>query len=99
MNTVIYLWITCVYGLGDPICMKTDITYSQHARPILEKNCAGCHNNNNPGLNWLKYEDAFRKRDRIKVRVQNRSMPPGFPVMTEEERATLIEWVDQGGKK
>ncbi len=77
---------------------KSTLTYTRDARPVLERRCAQCHNQRWPGYNWLNYDDAYAKRDKIKLRVKNFSMPPA-QTMPKAERDTLIEWIEQGAKK
>lgn len=66
--------------------------------PIFKKRCAQCHNSTTPGMNWQDYKVAFAKRDKIRLRVTNRSMPPN--VRLDKEEIELIQkWVDQGGQE
>jgi uncharacterized membrane protein len=69
-------------------------------KPILNNRCAQCHNQNWPDKNWMDYDTAFKNKDKIKLRLQNQTMPPGNNTqMTDDERKTVIKWVDDGGKK
>jgi uncharacterized membrane protein len=79
---------------------NADLTYTKDIRPIFEKRCANCHSSNWPDKNWMDYETAKKNKDRIKFRVENKTMPPGNSTnMTEEERKKVIQWVKDGAKK
>ena len=77
-----------------------DVTYTKDAKPIFQKHCSNCHNQGWVDKNWMDYDTAFKNMDKIKLRVDNHSMPPGNTTnMTKEERKTIVDWVDGGGKK
>jgi len=79
---------------------SADITYTKDVRPIIQNRCSQCHNQNWPDKNWMDYDIAFKNKDKIKLRVQNQTMPPGNSTgITKEERKTIIDWVDGGGQK
>ena len=76
------------------------LSYDKDAKPIFEKRCAQCHNANWPATNWLDYTVAKDNKDKIKFRLENKSMPPGNSTgMTEDERKTIIKWINEGAKK
>ena len=85
------LMLLTVVSMSEP-------TYTKDAKPIFEKRCSNCHNENFSGNNWLEYDQAYAKRDKIKTRIQNKTMPMGED-MPQKERNTLIKWVDAGAKK
>lgn len=71
----------------------------QDVKPIFQKHCAQCHNANWPEKNWLDESKAKRDAQKIKLRIENKTMPPGnFTKMTEEERQKIIDWVKEGAK-
>lgn len=77
-----------------------EITYTKDVKPILKSKCSSCHGEMWPDKNWMNYEKAFENRDKIKLRVSNKTMPPGnVTEMTDDERKVLSDWVDGGGKK
>jgi hypothetical protein len=73
------------------------LTY-QDILPIIKKNCAMCHNSSVPERNWLDYKTAFKKRESIKKRLQDKTMPIGV-VMLESDRQLMIDWVNMGARK
>ena len=74
-----------------------NVTYEANVKPIFEQRCARCHSTGS--LNWMKYDNAFLYKDSIRWRVWAvRNMPPDFSI-TEEERNTIKEWVDQGARQ
>jgi uncharacterized membrane protein len=69
-------------------------------KPILQNRCAQCHSANWPDKNWMDYEVAKKNADKIKLRLENKTMPPGNGTnITDEERKKVIQWVDGGSKK
>jgi uncharacterized membrane protein len=77
-----------------------ETTYTKDVQPIIQSRCSQCHNASVPERNWMDYNTAFKHRSMIKLRVENKTMPPGNSTgMTEDERKTIIKWVDDGGKK
>jgi uncharacterized membrane protein len=77
-----------------------DITYTKDVKPIFERRCSQCHNANWPDKNWLDYNKAKENKDKIKIKVKDKTMPPGNSTeITEEERNIIIQWVDDGAKK
>lgn len=78
---------------------NAEITYKD-IKPILENRCAQCHNSNWADKNWMDYDTAKKNADKIKLRVENKTMPPGNNTqMTEDERKKVIQWVKDGAKK
>jgi len=77
-------------------------TYTKDIRPIVMNRCTPCHTGQVQGLpNFSKYEVAFKKRDKIMLRVvTQKSMPPGnFTNITDKERNLIKQWIDAGAKK
>jgi uncharacterized membrane protein len=82
------------------IVVATNLTYTTDIKPIFEKRCSQCHNANWADKNWMDYDTAYKNRDKIKLRVENQTMPPGNSTnMTKEERDKVIKWVKEGAKK
>jgi uncharacterized membrane protein len=79
---------------------STETTYTKDAQPIFKSRCSVCHNEYMPDKNWMDYKIAFGKKDLIKAKMIDKSMPPGNSTnITDDERKTLIKWADDGGKK
>ncbi len=72
------------------------------ANTIVQQRCARCHGNGNVmgGLSLATPQDIQRHAANIKARaVLSQSMPQGnITQMTNDERATLGRWIDQGAK-
>ena len=79
------------------IALASDPTYTRDAKPIFKNRCAKCHDYI-VGKNWQNYSDAFKWKDFIKFKMISKEMPPGED-MPQEERDTLIRWVDTGAKQ
>lgn len=78
-----------------------EVTYTKDIKPIFEKHCASCHNSGWADKNWMDYDTAKKNSLKIKDRVfVVKDMPPGnLTEMTDKERETVAQWVDQGAKK
>lgn len=75
---------------SDPV--KITAPNYQQILPILITRCAACHNPGTPKMNWLDYEIAFKNREKIKFRLETRTMPPAGYILLDEEREKLINW-------
>lgn len=73
------------------------ISFKKDMLPLIQQKCSICHNFSTPERNWLDYKTAFKKREQIKLRLDNRTMPIGT-TMTDAERNLMIDWVKQGAK-
>jgi mono/diheme cytochrome c family protein len=86
-------------------------TYLRDVLPILMGKCGRCHNDQTSFLqNWLDYSVASQKRWEIKRRVWDswhgdyfkQPMPTGnspeSQAITDEERATIRNWVESGAE-
>ncbi|MDA1092641.1 MAG: hypothetical protein O3A25_05150 [Acidobacteria bacterium] len=83
-------------------------TYNQDVGSILLENCASCHRPNQVApMPLLSYQDARPWARAIKAKVASREMPPWFAdpsygtfsndiSLTDDEIATIVEWVDAG---
>src|ERR1039457_1830912 len=85
-------------------------TYLRDIQPIFMGNCSRCHNQQSHFVyNWLDYKTAFADRWEIRRRVWDswkgsyykEAMPiansPESQALTDEERLTILKWVDDGG--
>ena len=87
---------------------KATPTFTKDVAPILYKNCAGCHREGEIGpMSLLTYDQARPWAKAIRDRVLRGSMPPWHADaprgtflndrrLTDEEKSTLIAWVDAG---
>ena len=71
------------------------LTFERDIKPIFTNRCASCHNGNNSLPDILDKETAIENRYEIKNKLFTRQMPY-FGKMTESERETIIQWVNQG---
>lgn len=75
------------------------VTYERFGASFLDSYCAGlCHNAllGVGGVRLDSREGIAAAKDRAKVQVENRTMPPFPPGPTDEERARFVQWVDCG---
>jgi hypothetical protein len=75
--------------------LPTGISFETHIRPIFQSKCqlTGCHPNNG---DLLTYISAFNRSQSIKSRTQSGDMPRGGITLTEDEKALIACWVDDG---
>ncbi len=76
--------------------------FAKDIKPVLEHNCAACHNPANPKnrLNFLKAQRAedlntsrMLWRD-VATQLRNRTMPPMASKLTEADRLRIATWID-----
>jgi mono/diheme cytochrome c family protein len=85
-------------------------TYLRDIQPIFMGNCSRCHNQQSRFVyDWLDYKTAYADRWEIKRRIWDswkgtyykETMPvansPESMALTDEERLTILKWVDNGG--
>src|SRR5205823_5304114 len=87
---------------------KTDVTFSKHVAPILQKRCQTCHREDQPApFTLLGYDDAVKHAAMIKEVTTQRRMPPWHADprygkfandrhLTTDEIDTLTAWIDGG---
>jgi mono/diheme cytochrome c family protein len=85
-------------------------TYLRDVQPIFMGSCSRCHNQQSRFVyDWLDYKTAYVDRWEIRRRIWDswkgtyykEAMPvansPESLALTEEERMTILKWVDDGG--
>ena len=96
-----------------PSARGGEVTFAKDVVPILQRSCQNCHRPGQIGpMSLLTYRDARPWARSIKQRVQTREMPPWFidrdlgvqkfkndVSLTEEEIATIVQWVDNGAPR
>ena len=87
------------------------MTYSRDVAPILYRKCTGCHHPNDIApMSFLNYKAVRPWAKSIKEAVLLKRMPPWFadphsgpfsndPTLTDAEKQTLVQWIDQGAKE
>lgn len=90
---------------------RGEVTYTKHIAPLLQKHCQECHRPGEIGpFSLLSYNDAKTRTRRIRESILEQRMPPWHADprhgkflndrrMTQEERDTLLAWIDQGAPK
>lgn len=91
------------------VTVPENLTYHEHARPIIEAKCAACHSDGQIAgyAPFTAAEDVVWAADDIKFHVVNGIMPPWPPSRTnlplkydrslsDEEIAIIAAWVDDG---
>jgi len=76
--------------------------FSGRIRPVLEQNCAGCHNpqGTSKRVNFLASKTVDEIQDRrgqwasAAVQLRNRTMPPAASKLSEEDRLAVTSWID-----
>ncbi|MCH8265729.1 MAG: hypothetical protein IIC10_10050 [Proteobacteria bacterium] len=89
---------------------QREVTWSSDVAAIFQEKCQDCHRPDSIApMSLLTYDQARMFAPVIKYRVENRVMPPWHlnpnvgiqdfvnnRGLTEEERSTIVAWVDQG---
>jgi hypothetical protein len=90
--------------------LAAEVTYYKDVASIMRQKCAQCHRPNDIApFTLINSDDAQTWAQDIRASVAKRSMPPWKPVagynefrdsfaLTEVERQTILDWVDQGAK-
>jgi peroxiredoxin len=90
---------------------RGEVTYTKQIAPLLQKHCQECHRPGEIGpFSLLSYNDAKTRTRRIRESILEQRMPPWHADprhgkflndrrMTQEERDTLLAWIDQGAPK
>ena len=88
--------------------LPTEVTYSEHIAPILQKNCQTCHRHGEVApFTLADYSDAKAWATEIAEYTQARLMPPWKPApgygdfkherqLTASEIQTIADWVEAG---
>ncbi len=93
-------------GATDSPKFPNEVTFAKHVAPIIQNKCQTCHR---PGMtapfSLLKYDDVADWSETIKEVVEQKRMPPWHADprfgkfrndrrLSDDERATLIKWID-----
>jgi mono/diheme cytochrome c family protein len=102
--------IGCLVFTQAPAQTNQAPTYLRDIQPIFMGSCSRCHNQQSRFVyDWLDYKTAYADRWEIRRRIWDswkgtyykEAMPvansPESLALTEEERATIVKWVDDGG--
>jgi mono/diheme cytochrome c family protein len=95
---------------GQSATGQAQVTFTKHVAPIFQNNCQVCHRPGSMApMSLVTYEEARPWARSIKQKVLAREMPPWFidknvgvqhfsndRSLTDEEIATIIQWVDAG---
>ena len=105
------LALIALLGFQTQFASAQDVTFAKDVAPILLDNCVSCHQEGGLGpMELLTYETARQYAPRIKMKVLDRQMPPGWniettigiqefkndPSLSNEEVETIARWVDAG---
>ncbi len=88
-----------------------EVTFSRDVAPILYQKCTACHHPNDIApMSLIEYKSARPWAKAIREAVLLKQMPPWFadsttghfsndPTLSESERRTITQWVDEGAKE
>ena len=88
-----------------------EVTFSRDVAPILYRKCTACHHPNDVApMSFIDYKSARPWAKAMRQAVLLKKMPPWFadagtghfsndPSLTEAEKRTIADWVDQGAKE
>ena len=92
----------------DPNQGPASVTYYQHAQPIIEARCGGCHGVDDiGGLELITYEGVYSNRLLSEATIREGTMPPWLAgdecteyrhsfALKPEERELLLEFFEEG---
>ena len=92
---------------GKPLSDE-QVNYAKHVAPVVQKRCQECHRPGEIGpFSLLTFEDAKKRTKRIREALLEERMPPWHADprhgkfandrrLTQDERDTLLAWIDQG---
>jgi peroxiredoxin len=101
----------CLIGRPPQPKAAAKITYAKHIAPIVQQRCQECHRPGQIGpMPLLSYDDVSNWSEMIREVVQERRMPPWHAApgrlkfkndraLSQQDRETLLGWIDQGCAK
>ncbi len=101
----------CFIGRTGESKAEGTVTYAKHIAPIIQNQCQECHRPGQIGpMPLMDYEDAKSWSAMIREVVDQRRMPPWHAdprfgkfsndrSLSQQERATLLAWIDNGTPK
>lgn len=93
------------------ISIPKEIYFNEHVAKIIHQKCATCHRPGESGpFDLLTYNDVYRRKKTIVKVTHSGYMPPwpadrsyssfvGELYLTDEEKAVLKKWVEQGARE
>ena len=107
------LLVTSAVPAAQETASEPEVTFTRDVTPLLQRSCVGCHRPDEVApMSLITYEDVRPWARSIKNRVQSREMPPWHidrrigiqefkndPSLTDEEIATIVQWVNTGAKR
>jgi hypothetical protein len=93
-----FVFVVCAAALAQEPARE----FAQSIRPVLDRNCAPCHNPGGPArrANFLEatsIRDVETRRglwSNVAAQLRNRTMPPGESRLSEDERLRVATWVE-----
>jgi len=101
----------CIIARASKPRAEGSVTYTKHVARIMQQKCQECHR---PGeaapMSFLSYRDTMAWADTIREVLNERRMPPWHAdpqyghfandrSLSNQDRATLLAWLDQGTPK
>jgi uncharacterized membrane protein len=76
--------------------IESKVSFKDNVKPIIDARCTTCHSTSGGTFpNLTGFANVKAKADRIKVRVDNRSMPLGGS-LTNAQIESIVKWVNEG---
>ena len=108
-----FLMVTAAVQAAGQSVSSDAVTFTKHVAPILQDHCQVCHRPDTfAPMSLLTFEEARPWARSIKAKVVAREMPPWFidrnlgiqhyandNSLTDDQIATLVQWVDGGAVK
>jgi peroxiredoxin/mono/diheme cytochrome c family protein len=101
----------CIIGRAKRVVRSEDVTYTRDVAKIFNDRCVRCHRPGEIGpFPMTRYEEVVGWADTIREVIDQGRMPPWFadphygdflddPRLSDDEKATIARWVDNGCPK
>ena len=82
--------------LEEPNTTVEKVSFKSAVKPIIDARCTSCHSpSGGTSPNLTSYQEVKNKAERVKVRVDNRTMPLGSS-LSDAQIKTIVDWVNEG---
>ena len=109
----VFVMMPAIAAAQTPATSDQEVTFTRDVAPIFQRSCVTCHRPNQIApMSLISYQEVRPWARSIRNRVSTRVMPPWHldrrigiqdfkidPSLTDEEIATIVQWVDAGAPR
>ena len=109
----VFVMMPAIAAAQTPATSDQEVTFTRDVAPIFQRSCVTCHRPNQIApMSLITYQEVRPWARSIRNRVSTRVMPPWHldrrigiqdfkndPSLTDEEIATIVQWVDAGAPR